>query len=169
MTKSSEKNNSIKLSIKGLSKTFGNKIVLNDLNLDVNKGESLVVIGGSGTGKSVMLKCILGLMKPESGSVHVEGQEITSMKFRDREKLIQKFGMLFQGAALFDSIPVWENVAFGLIQGKKVGKKEAREIAYEKLSSVGLSSDVGNLYHSELSGGMQKGWPLLERLLQNQR
>ena len=95
MTKSSEKNNSIKLSIKGLSKTFGNKIVLNDLNLDVNKGESLVVIGGSGTGKSVMLKCILGLMKPESGSVHVEGQEITSMKFRDREKLIQKFGMLF--------------------------------------------------------------------------
>ena len=156
MMKTLQKTKSIKLKVKELSKSFGKKTVLNKLDLDLHKGESLVVIGGSGTGKSVMLKCILGLMNADSGSVLVDDQEILKMNQSEREKLMHKFGMLFQGAALFDSINVWENIAFGLIQGQNINKRKAREIAFEKLTAVGLSADVGNLYHSELSGGMQK-------------
>lgn len=149
-------NKNFKLQVNGLVKSFGNKAVLSGIDLDVKKGESLVVIGGSGTGKSVMLKCILGLMHPEQGSIRVDGEEIIGMKERPKEELMKKFGMLFQGAALFDSIPVWENIAFGLIQGRNVQKAKAKDIAYEKLSAVGLEPRVGELFHSELSGGMQK-------------
>jgi len=144
------------IDIKNLKKSFGNKIVLSNMNLSVKKGESLVIIGGSGSGKSVMLKCILGLLHPDSGTIHVDGQDIVQMGSRGRKRILDKIGMLFQGAALFDSLKVWENVAFGLIQGQGLNKKDAKEIAVEKLGRVGLTADVGELSPAELSGGMQK-------------
>ena len=142
--------------LNSVHKSFGSKVVLDGLTLDVRKGESLVVIGGSGTGKSVMLKCILGLLKPDRGSIQVDGDEVTDLRGTERDRLMQRFGMLFQGAALFDSLTVWENVAFGLIQGRKMPRPQAREIALEKLAQVGLATSAGELYPSELSGGMQK-------------
>jgi len=145
-----------KIELTGVYKAFGAKKVLNGIDLKVPKGKSLVVIGGSGTGKSVMIKCVLGLLTPDRGSVKVDGQETTSLTGQAREKMLSKFGMLFQGAALFDSLPVWENVGFGLIQSKRMNRKKAREVAIENLRKVGLPSDVGNLYPAELSGGMQK-------------
>lgn len=146
----------IKIALNDVHKAFGSKVVLNGLTTSVNSGKSLVIIGGSGSGKSVMLKCILGLLKPDSGSIKVDGGEVTNLSISARKKILSKFGMLFQGGALFDSIPVWENVAFGLIQGKGMNKKDAKEVAMEKLRRVGLSPDVGLLSPAELSGGMQK-------------
>ncbi|WP_158044521.1 ABC transporter ATP-binding protein [Skermanella pratensis] len=145
-----------KLKLSGVHKSFGDKHVLNGVDLEVGQGESLVVIGGSGTGKSVMLKCALGLMLADSGSIRIDGEETANLGPRDRERVMRKFGMLFQGAALFDSLPVWENVAFGLIQGEKMPRGKAREIAIEKLASVGLAKEVAELFPAELSGGMQK-------------
>ena len=145
-----------KISVVGLTKSFGRKKVLDGLDISVAKGESLVVIGGSGSGKSVMLKCILGLLAPDSGRVLVDGEDVVGMKPRDRERVMKKFGMLFQGGALFDSLPVWENVAFGLIEGQGMGRRQARDKAMEKLAQVGLGSDVADLSPAELSGGMQK-------------
>lgn len=145
-----------KLRLRDVHKSFGSKVVLDGIDLDVMPGESVVVIGGSGSGKSVLLKCILGLMTPERGSIQVDGEEVVGMPPRDRERINRKFGMLFQGAALFDSLPVWENVAFGLIQGERMPRKQAREKAIEKLEAVGLSGDVADLWPAELSGGMQK-------------
>ena len=146
----------LKIKVRGLSKSFGRKVVLNNLDLDVTKGESLVVIGGSGTGKSVLIKCIIGLMKPDKGSIEIDGQEVVGMSMGEREEFMHKFGMLFQGGALFDSLPVWENVAFGLIAGRGFNRAEAKEIALRKLAAVGLGPDVALLYPAELSGGMQK-------------
>jgi phospholipid/cholesterol/gamma-HCH transport system ATP-binding protein len=137
-------------------KAFGPKKVLNGLNISVPKGRSLVVIGGSGTGKSVMLKCILGILQPDSGEIKVGGQNVVGLKGADRDAYLARFGMLFQGAALFDSLLVWENVAFGLVQGRGMPRAQAKDIAVEKLAQVGLTADVGALYPSELSGGMQK-------------
>ena len=145
-----------KIEISGLKKSFGPKHVLRGLDLTVGKGESVVVIGGSGTGKSVLLKCILGLMQPDSGSIKIDGEETTGLRGKKQEEQFGRFGMLFQGAALFDSLSVWENVAFGLIQGKKMARAAARDVAVEKLAAVGLKSDVANLFPAELSGGMQK-------------
>ena len=146
----------LKIKVRGLCKAFGRKVVLNNLDLDVPKGESLVVIGGSGTGKSVLIKCIIGLIKPDKGSIEIDGHEVTRMSSGEREEIMHKFGMLFQGGALFDSLPVWENVAFGLIAGRGFNRAEAKEIALRKLAAVGLGPDVALLYPSELSGGMQK-------------
>jgi phospholipid/cholesterol/gamma-HCH transport system ATP-binding protein len=146
----------LKIKVRGLCKAFGRKVVLNNLDLDVPKGESLVVIGGSGTGKSVLIKCIIGLMKPDKGSIEIDGNEVTRMSSGEREEIMHKFGMLFQGGALFDSLPVWENVAFGLIAGRGFNRAEAKEIALRKLAAVGLGPDVAMLYPAELSGGMQK-------------
>ena len=146
----------IKIKVRGLCKSFGRKVVLRDLDLDVPKGQSLVVIGGSGTGKSVLIKCIIGLMKPDKGSIEIDGHEVTGMSAGEREEIMHKFGMLFQGGALFDSLPVWENVAFGLIAGRGFNRSEAKEIALRKLAAVGLGPDVANLFPAELSGGMQK-------------
>ena len=145
-----------KIAIRGLHKSFGEKAVLRGVDLDVGVGESVVVIGGSGNGKSVTLKCILGLLQPERGSIAIDGEETVGKHGADRERIIRKFGMLFQGAALFDSLQVWENVAFGLIEGRGVERKAAREIALRKLGAVGLGPEVGELWPSELSGGMQK-------------
>jgi phospholipid/cholesterol/gamma-HCH transport system ATP-binding protein len=147
---------SAKIRIRDLHKSFGEKQVLTGIDLDVAEGESLVVIGGSGTGKSVLLKCILGIMQPDRGSIQIDGQEVTRLGRRAREQVMQKFGMLFQGAALFDSLPVWENVAFGLLQVKKLGRAEAGARAVETLARVGLGPDVADLSPAELSGGMQK-------------
>jgi phospholipid/cholesterol/gamma-HCH transport system ATP-binding protein len=145
-----------KIKLTGVKKSFGDKHVLRGLDLTVNKGESVVIIGGSGTGKSVMLKCILGILKPDAGMIQVDGEETGKMGGRAHDKYLGKFGMLFQGSALFDSLPVWRNVAFKLLQAMHVPRKEARERAIATLASVGLSADVGNLYPAELSGGMQK-------------
>ncbi|MCW5700815.1 MAG: ATP-binding cassette domain-containing protein [Rhodospirillales bacterium] len=145
-----------KIRVRGLRKAFGNKVVLNGVDLDVGVGESVVVIGGSGTGKSVLLKCILGLHKPDSGSIQIDGVEVVGLGGGDREDVIRKFGMLFQGGALFDSLPVWENVAFGLLATKKAERGAARETAIGKLAQVGLRPEVGQLFPAELSGGMQK-------------
>jgi phospholipid/cholesterol/gamma-HCH transport system ATP-binding protein len=142
--------------LKDVRKSFGHKHVLNGIDLSVKRGHSLVVIGGSGSGKSVMLKCILGLLTPDSGSITVGGQNVIGLRGRERDAMMTRFGMLFQGAALFDSLTVWENVGFGLIQGQKMPRAEAREIALAKLAQVGLSAEVAELHPAELSGGMQK-------------
>jgi phospholipid/cholesterol/gamma-HCH transport system ATP-binding protein len=145
-----------KIRVRGLYKRFGPKQVLDGLDLDVGRGESVVVIGGSGTGKSVLLKCILGILQPDQGSIEIDGQEVTRMSRRAREEVMHKFGMLFQGGALFDSLPVWENVAFGLLQVKKLDRGLAKERAIEVLGRVGLPPEVADLSPAELSGGMQK-------------
>src|ERR1700759_2479327 len=134
-----------KISVRGLRKSFGRKLVLDGIDLDCRSGESVVVIGGSGTGKSVLVKCILGLLRPDAGSIRVDGVETVGLPRAARERLLQRFGMLFQGSALFDSLTVWENVAFGLIQGRGVARKKARDIAIEKLGKVGLGSEVAML------------------------
>jgi phospholipid/cholesterol/gamma-HCH transport system ATP-binding protein len=145
-----------KIAVRGLQKSFGRKRVLDGLDLDCASGESLVIIGGSGTGKSVLIKCILGLLRPESGSIRVDGVETVGLPHAARERLMQKFGMLFQGSALFDSLSVWENVAFGLVQGRGMERLAATEIAIAKLAAVGLGPEVSLLRPAELSGGMQK-------------
>ncbi|WP_372884781.1 ABC transporter ATP-binding protein [Shimia sp.] len=135
-------------------KSFGPKKVLRGVDLEIPKGESMVIIGGSGTGKSVALKCVLGLIAPDSGQITVDGKDARK---GDRDAFLARFGMLFQGGALFDSLPVWQNVAFRLLRGSlKRPKDEARAIAIEKLRRVGLTPDVADLFPSELSGGMQK-------------
>ncbi len=145
-----------KLQLIGVKKAFGSKKVLEGVDLEVPTGKSLVVIGGSGTGKSVMLKCVLGLLHPDDGTIKVDNQDISRLDAKARERMMQKFGMLFQGAALFDSMKVWENVAFGLVQGRGMDRKKARNIAIEKITAVGLKAETGDLYPAELSGGMQK-------------
>jgi phospholipid/cholesterol/gamma-HCH transport system ATP-binding protein len=140
--------------IENLHKSFGDNAVLRGVNLHVPKGESMVIIGGSGTGKSVTLKSILGLITPDKGTIFVDGADATK---GDRDAFLAKFGMLFQGGALFDSLSVWQNVAFRLMRGdQKIPANEARDIAIEKLRRVGLKEDVGDRFPAELSGGMQK-------------
>ncbi len=145
-----------KIRLRGVCKAFGSKVVLDGVDLDVGVGESVVVIGGSGTGKSVMIKCILGLLQPDSGVIEIDGVNVGDLSGTEREELMLRFGMLFQGSALFDSFPVWENVAFGLIQARGMERDAARAVALNKLASVGLGAEVGLLYPAELSGGMQK-------------
>ena len=145
-----------KIRIRGLHKAFGDKHVLRGLDLDIGAGESVVVIGGSGTGKSVLLKCILGLLEPDAGNIEVDGRNVVGLRGAERDVVMRKFGMLFQNAALFDSLPVWENVAFGLIQGEGMERAPAKKIALEKLAAVGLGADVAELGPAELSGGMRK-------------
>ena len=145
-----------KIELRGVEKSFGPKRVLTGLDLDCGAGESLVVIGGSGTGKSVLIKCIIGMLQPEAGSIRIDGTETVGLSRHGREPLMRKFGMLFQGSALFDSLSVVDNVAFGLVHGRGMARREAREIALQKLASVGLGPEVAGLGPAELSGGMQK-------------
>ena len=142
-----------KIEIKGLHKAFGDKVVLDGVDIEIKEGESLVVIGGSGTGKSVLIKCIQGILTPDSGSIKIDGIDITQLDREEAEKSYAKMGMLFQGAALFDSLKVWENVAFGLIENQKMPRKSALREAIRVLRQVGLGSDVADLSPSELSGG----------------
>jgi len=146
----------VKIAARGLCKSFGSKQVLRGLDLDVERGTSLAVIGGSGTGKSVLIKNIIGLMEPDSGSIRIDGEEVVGIPHVDRERITRKFGMLFQGAALFDSLPVWENVAFGLMQAQSMSRKYARKAALEAMAQVGLDADIAERSPAELSGGMQK-------------
>ena len=145
-----------KIELIGVKKRFGAKVVLDGVDLKIEKQSSTVIIGGSGTGKSVTIKCILGILTPDEGTILIDGQDVTRLRGSARDPLMKKFGMLFQGAALFDSLPVWENVAFGLIQGHGMARGPAKDVAIEKLAKVGLTEDVAYLSPSELSGGMQK-------------
>jgi len=145
-----------KIRLSDVHKRFGDKIVLDGIDLEVAAGESVVVIGGSGSGKSVLIKCIQGILQPESGTITVDGLSVTDADGRTLERINARIGMLFQGSALFDSIPVWENVAFGAIQGKGMDRKSAFDLAVATLAKVGLSPDVARLWPAELSGGMQK-------------
>ncbi len=145
-----------KIRIRGLRKRFGDKQVLDGVDLDVMPGTSTVVIGGSGTGKSVLLKSILGLVEPDEGSIEIDGRDVLRMGRRERDAVNRQIGMLFQAAALFDSLPVWENVAFGLLAQGGVTRQAARARADAVMGQVGLAPSVGDLSPSELSGGMQK-------------
>ena len=145
-----------KIKIRDLHKAFGKKVVLDGVDLDIEKGESLVVIGGSGTGKSVLIKCIQGLLRPDSGSILIDEEEVVGIDEEQKEALHSKMGMLFQGGALLDSLSVWENVAFDMLENKKMDKRLAKNEAIRVLRSVGLAPDVADLSPSELSGGMQK-------------
>jgi phospholipid/cholesterol/gamma-HCH transport system ATP-binding protein len=145
-----------KIQLIGVKKRFGPKVVLDGVDLTIEKQSSLVIIGGSGTGKSVTIKSILGILRPDEGTILVDGEDVTHINGAARDRVMRKFGMLFQGGALFDSLPVWENVAFGLIQGRGMARLKARDIAIQKLAKVGLSEDVAFLSPAELSGGMQK-------------
>ena len=145
-----------KIRLRGLRKSFGPKVVLDGIDLDVMPGTSLVVIGGSGSGKSVLLKCIIGLIEPDSGSIEIDGRDITRLPYRAQAEARAHIGMLFQAGALFDSLPVWENVVFGLLAQRKLARADGREKAAEFLAQVGLAASVGDLSPAELSGGMQK-------------
>lgn len=145
-----------KIQISNLYKSFDDKKVLEGVSIDIEEKESLVIIGGSGCGKSVLLKNVTTLMQPDSGSIKIDGQEITDINGKERDKLMDKFGFLFQGGALFDSLPVWENVAFRLLHSTGIHKKDCKAIAKDKLRQVGLGASVADLYPSDLSGGMKK-------------
>ncbi|HEX5325852.1 MAG TPA: ATP-binding cassette domain-containing protein [Acetobacteraceae bacterium] len=149
-------NGTPKLRIRGLRKSFGDKLVLDGLDLDVAPRSSTVVIGGSGSGKSVLLKCVLGLIEPDDGSIEIDGRDILRTGRAEREQMRAQIGMLFQNGALFDSLPVWENVAFALLAQHKTTRRQARERAADILGQLGLTPSVGDLFPSELSGGMQK-------------
>ena len=144
------------LKLEGVEKSFGPKKVLRGVDIDVAPGQSLVIIGGSGSGKSVMLKNALGLMTPDGGRILFDGQDVTNARGKTREAMRARIGMLFQAGALFDSLTVWENVAFRLINSEGMSRKQAKERAIETLKKVRLGADVGGLYPAEISGGMQK-------------
>jgi len=142
------------IEMRGVKKAFGTNEVLRGVDLEIPKGTSIVIIGGSGTGKSVALKCILGLIRPDAGTILLDGEDVATA---ERDPFLARFGMLFQGGALFDSLTVWQNVAFRLLRGAlKRPKDEARAIVIEKLRRVGLTPETADLYPAELSGGMQK-------------
>jgi phospholipid/cholesterol/gamma-HCH transport system ATP-binding protein len=145
-----------KIVLEDVAKAFGENKVLDGVTLTVEPGESVAIIGQSGSGKSVTLKCILGLIQPDSGSIRVDGTEMVGIRGRDLDKMRAKFGMLFQGSALFDSLPVWRNVTFALTQGKIRSARRMRKIAEENLERVGLDKTILDLKPNELSGGMQK-------------
>ena len=145
-----------KIEVRGLRKSFGRNVVLDELDLEIGERESLVVIGGSGTGKSVLIKNMIGIMEPDGGSIRIDGEETAGLTGGRRDRVSAKFGMLFQGAALFDGMAVWQNVAFGLIAGHGMPKSAAKEVALDKLALVGLGPSVAEMSPADLSGGMQK-------------
>ena len=145
-----------KIRLRNIRKSFGPKVVLDALDLEIGAGESLVVIGGSGTGKSVLIKNIIGIMEPDGGSVRIDGEETAGLTGRRRDRVNAKFGMLFQGAALFDGMPVWQNVAFRLLNQHGMTTDQAKELALDKLAQVGLGPSVSEMSPADLSGGMQK-------------
>lgn len=145
-----------KIKLIDVHKRFGKKVVLDGVNLEIGTGESVVIIGGSGSGKSVTIKTVLGLIRPDSGRIEVDGVDVTYMPFREREDFLRKCGMLFQGGALFDSLTVWQNIAFAARQREHMSKKDCHDLAVEKLKQVGMKPEVADLMPAELSGGMAK-------------
>jgi phospholipid/cholesterol/gamma-HCH transport system ATP-binding protein len=145
-----------KLRLAGLRKAFGPKVVLDGVDLEVPRGSSMVILGGSGSGKSVTVKCVLGLIEPDGGSIEVDGRDLAAMTRRERKAVLDRTGMLFQNGALFDSLPVWENVCFKLLAQSRIARRAARDKAAEVLALVGLAPEVCDLWPAELSGGMQK-------------
>lgn len=145
-----------KIKLSNVHKRFGDNVVLNGVDLEIMPGESVVIIGGSGTGKSVTIKCILGLLTPEEGDVEVDGRSVLDLSTAERNAVNAKIGMLFQHAALFDSLPVWENVTFGLIEGEGMAPERARDIALKKMAAVGLGEETAEMWPADLSGGMRK-------------
>lgn len=145
-----------KIKLVNVKKSFGSKKVLDGVDLDITTGESVVIIGGSGTGKSVTLKCILGLLNPDEGYIEIDGKKLNSLSSGEQEKLRSQIGMLFQSGALFDSLNVWENVAFSLLQNQKLKREKAKQIALDKLAAVGLNASAAEVYPADLSGGMKK-------------
>lgn len=145
-----------KLAWKGVTKRFDGRAVLDGLDLSVAPGKSLVIIGGSGQGKSVTIKTAMGLMRPEAGKIELDGKNVVGLSENARRKLFSRIGVLFQGAALFDSLTIWENVAFRLLNADGVGRSEAKARAVEALDQVRLAPSVADRFPSELSGGMQK-------------
>ncbi len=154
----------IKLQTKKLSKSFFDKKILKEINLSVPDGKNLLVIGGSGVGKSVLLKCILGIIKPDSGSVYFNNKPLAG---KNRNEFLDRFGMLFQGGALFDSLPVWENISFRYKYNGKLSSKDRKKLAVEKLHLVGLPENVAEIFPSELSGGMQKRVGIARAIITN--
>lgn len=144
------------LELKGVEKAFGRNSVLKGVDIDVARGRSLVILGGSGSGKSVMLKTALGLMEPDAGEIHFDGRDVSHARGNRREAMRARIGMLFQSGALFDSLTVWENVAFRLLNSEHMPRREAKERAVETLRKVRLGAPVADLRPAELSGGMQK-------------
>jgi phospholipid/cholesterol/gamma-HCH transport system ATP-binding protein len=145
-----------KLRLCGLRKAFGAKIVLDGVDLEVERGSSMVILGGSGSGKSVMIKCVLGLIEPDAGRIEIDGRDLAALSRAERAAVLDRIGMLFQNGALFDSLPVWENVCFKLLAQKRITRRAARDKAAEVLALVGLGPEVCDLWPAELSGGMQK-------------
>ncbi len=146
----------IKVRISGLNLRFGTNQVLRDISFDVPAGKKSVIVGPAASGKSVLMKCLVGLYLPDSGAIVVDERDLTRLEGRERAELIETFGMSFQSGGLFDSLPVWENIAFKLINRLRMDRAEAKEIAMQKLAIVNLTPDAAELYPAELSGGMQK-------------
>ncbi len=145
-----------KIKLLGVTKSFGSNHVLKGVDLEISAGESLVLIGGSASGKTLLLKLLIGLEKPDSGSILIDGIEVTNLDRKEQIALLKRMGMLFQQSALFDSMPIWENIAFQLLQDSNLNRSESKLIAIERIISVGLSADVSELLPAEISGGMQK-------------
>jgi len=143
------------ISISNLSLSFDDKTILNNISFDIFKGESLVILGGSGSGKSVLTKTIIGLLVPDSGSIKINS------------KSKNKFGVLFQNSALFDYVTVWENISFNYTKRFNINKKEAKQLAIEKLSDVGLEKNIADMFPIELSGGMKKRVALARAIAHN--
>ena len=159
---------SVKIKLENVCKAFGKKVVLNNISLEIEEKKSLVILGRSGTGKSVLIKNICSLMKPDSGHIFIDGFDVTKIKNNEeQEKLMNKFGFLFQNGALFDSLNIWKNVAFRLLNNNKMSETEAKKIAIEKLEIVGMDEKVAELFPCELSGGMQKRVALARAIATN--
>ena len=144
------------LEVKDLKKTFGNNIILNNINFNLLEGESLAIIGASGSGKSVLLKNIIGLLKPDSGSIKINSTEMVNLPRRDKENLLLKLGITFQHGALFDSLRIWENIVFKIQSQQKISKADGRKLALSIIKRLSLEPKILDLFPSEISGGMQK-------------
>ena len=154
MTK--RKTKKIILEVKDLKKTFNDNVILNNINFNLLEGESLAIIGASGSGKSVLLKNIIGLLKPDSGSIKINSTEMVNLPRRDKENLLLKLGITFQHGALFDSLRIWENIVFKIQSQQKISKADGRKLALSIIKRLSLEPKILDLFPSEISGGMQK-------------
>jgi len=160
------KDTKIKVEFKNVAKQFGDRVILKDFSLKIPEGKTVVILGGSGTGKSVSIKCLLGLLTPDNGDILVDGKSVVKLKEKHQYNLMKKFGMLFQFGALFDSLTNWENVSFALLE-HGMDRKKAKKIATEKLALVGLGKHVADLMPAEISGGMKKRVSLARAICTN--